>query len=227
MLSGTTKTTTTAPAPSPFSLDERVTPVRGGLFTGGMLLGVLLFGIGAAVARLGLSEPIEYRDMGGWIWLFIGLALVVAGGAVFVLALSSLWSLARYEVKARQLWTEQVLSERQQHGGVITQESETEWTLSASDPRDLLLVAIACYWQSKYRGQDAPWSVRSLRRLEISDGQGSTFIGEASEAQARQLAEVLSQARIISGRREKSAGRLAVADADELLELVVPMLRKV
>jgi len=226
MMQGTTRTTTTAPAPAPFNLDDRIDRGRAILWVIGMVVGVIIFSIGAGVAgALGLAEDPESRSLGGWVALVAGAALGLAGAAVFVLSLWSLWSLVSYEINARRTWQAQILEERRAAGGVVRVESESEWNLTASDPRDLLLVAIACYWQAQ-RGTPAPWSVRNMRRLEISTGSGSTLIGEASEDQARAFAQLLERAGIITGRRERSAGELAINTADELIERIMPLLRK-
>jgi hypothetical protein len=209
-----------APAALPFDLNDRTGPVRAGLLAGGMVAGAIVAGLGLALCRLGL-EP---RDLGAWAWLLAGGGVAIAGGAVFILSFVALAALVWYELDSRRTWTKQALWERQQLRGAVTQETIRESDLRMEDPRHVLAAALALYWQARYSDRAAPWSVRELRRLEVSTSRRATLIGTCNETQARQLGELLARAGIIAGRRERSAGYLAVADADELLERLMPQL---
>jgi uncharacterized membrane protein len=209
-----------APAALPYDLDQQTTPVRAGLLAGGMVAGAVVCGAGLALTRLGA----ELRDVGAWAWVLMGGGLALAGLVVFVLALVALVALVWYELESRRRWTQQAIWERQQSRGLMVQETFRESDLRVDDPRHVLAAAVALYWQARYADQQTPWSVRELRRLELSTARRSTLIATCSEAQARQLGELLSRAGVLSGRRERVAGFLAVADADELLERLVPVL---
>lgn len=225
MMHGRDITRVTTPAPPPVSLDDRIDPVRAALFVGGAVLGAALFGVGVAVCRLGLASSAEARDLGGWAWLFVGAAVALAGAAVWALAMWALWALVSYEIAARRIWQDQILHERRAAGGLVTEERVSEWALRVDDPRHLLLAAIGIYWQARYAGESTPWSVRSLRRLELVNRRGSTLLGTCTEDQARALGDQLVRAGILTGRGPRAAGDLAVSNADELLERIVPLLR--
>lgn len=226
MLHNREYTKVSAPAPPPVDLNDKTTPARAALLAGGMVVGAVLFGLGVALTRLGDVGPGELRDVGGWAWLLMGAAIAVAGGVVFGLSLVALVTLVWYELESRRTWQAQVLWERRQHLGLVTQETYRSTDLVVSDPRHVLAAAVALYWQARYRQQDRPWSVRELRRLEVFTDRSATLIGTCSEHQARQLADVLTRAGIIAGRGPRSAGELAVTDADELLERLMPVLAR-
>lgn len=211
---------TITPAPLPYNIDDRATPARAGLMAAGMVAGSLLAGVGLAITRLGAGAA----DVGAVAWLCAGGGLAVAGATLFLLALVALVALVWYELQARRVWTQQALWERRQLGGATVTETMRESDLQINDPRHILAAAVAIYWQARYAGQHTPWSVRELRRLEVSTTRRATLVATCGESQARALADMLTAAGIIRGRRERAAGELAVADADELLERLMPAL---
>lgn len=219
-LQGQSERTVTQVAPSPVDLNQRLDIPRAGMSVAGVVIGALLFAAGAGLYSLGAGRPVEYRGAGGWIATITGGGLSIAGAGVFVLAFWYLAGIVRYELKARWIWTEQQLKERNEQGGLIIEEERTSWALHVDNPDDMILIAIYIYMQAR-AGRRWPWSVDSLKGdLYLDNGNKARLLGTLSEHEARKVGQELVRMGVVRGRSERSAGVLAVDNADQLLERV-------
>ena len=78
-LNGTTERTTVQPAPLPVNLDQRLDVHRAGFSIAGLLIGAVLFMIGAGLWSWGNRTSMEYRGAGGWTLTITGGGLALAG----------------------------------------------------------------------------------------------------------------------------------------------------
>lgn len=217
-LNGTTERTTVQPAPLPVNLDQRLDLHRAGFSIAGLLIGAVLFMIGAGLWSWGTRTSMEYRGAGGWTLTITGGGLALAGAGVFVLAFWYLASIVRYEMQARWLWTRQSISERQDQGGLIIEEERTDWSLRVDEPRDMLLILIYIYLEVR-AGKRTPWSIDNLTgSLFLGDERQKRLLGTVSEHQARAVGRELTRLGLVQNRAEKSAGQWAARNADELIE---------
>lgn len=224
-MNGRTTTRTTVPAIGPMDMNSgrpqwaELAPLFGLL-----LVAVLPMGVGGAliIAVWPQFEWTPWNALGA----FVGGAVVFASGSFFwTLRGAVVRSISSYYQRLDDYHTANL--EALSIQPVVELEEVSEWSLRSDDPRHLLLFAIGIYWQTTRRNQAAPWSVTNAKRVELHSDRGTTLLGETTEQQARQLADLLSRAGVITGRSERKAGQLAVADADELLERVIPLLRRV
>lgn len=218
-LNGTTERTTVQPAPLPVDLDQRLDTHRALLSIAGLVIGAILFMIGAGLWSWGTQTAIEYRRAGGWTLTIAGGGLSVAGTGVFVLAFWYLASIVRYEMRSRWLWTRQSLQERQEpQGGLIIEEERTDWSLRVDEPRDFLIILIYIYLRVR-AGERTPWSIDSLSgSLFLGDARQKRLLGTVSEHQARAVGRELMRLGLVQNRAEKSAGQWVPRTADELID---------
>jgi hypothetical protein len=224
-MQGITERTTTQPASTPVDLNQRLDMSRAALSIAGIVVGTVLFAAGAGLFSAGASSDPGYRSAGQWIAFIAGGGLALAGIGIFVLSFVYLKGIVSYEIKARWIWTHQHLQERQQQGGVVIEEERTEWSLRVENEDDFLLIAIYVYLQAQ-AGKRQPWSNDNLAgELFLDSGNKARLIGVLSEHEARKAGAELARRGIVHGRAQKSAGALAVSNADELLELVIKGMR--
>lgn len=227
MLSGRSQTTLTAPAAPPVNLEPHLDWRAALLHLGGAAICALL-GFGAAqLARAALDTPFGEPDGARWLTALFAGAFAFGGAFAAYRLLRSFLSEIESVRLRRQDWHNAALDTWYANAGQVVEETQTEWALRSDDPRHVLLFAMVCYWQATRRRQAAPWSIQQARRFELHDDRGATLIGETSEDQARLFGDLLARAGIIVGRGERKAGQLAVATADELLDRIVPLLRRI
>lgn len=226
MLRGTTERTITQPAPAPVALEPKHEPLTLIVHVGGALVCALLFWVswqGVAWALDAMGERNGFwRPLGG----------VLAAGAVVCGTGWGGWRLWHSFIaeiedvrQRRRDWHEQMLDERRNAGGLIVDHEVTEWTLQATNLRDILLVALYVHWQVQ-RGVDRPWSVRKLSdTLYLGDSRHGRLIGELTQSEAEKMGAIMAQVGLIRGRSEKTAGQWNAESADDVLDRIVKGVR--
>jgi hypothetical protein len=100
------------------------------------------------------------------------------------------------------------------------QERETEvriWELSANTPRDVLLVALAVWYQVQ-QGEAHAYTVRGLTGpLWL----GNIRLGDVNTTQAQRTAKALAQVGLIEGRTGTRSGEWTAQSADEVIMRVL------
>lgn len=211
-------------------VEERALALRGGLVLGARLLAVLI-AIGA-VSCLGPLGPLAREASFAWIdasrWLlaavllgWTALRLYLFAGVIDAETRNAAANVSAYI----QEWQDATLAAYTGARGLVETRSYTETDLRVSNPAQFIAAAVAVFLAAR-RGQKA-WTVERLREgLYLNDSGGATFLGRFTEDEALAFAQALASARVIEGRRPKVAGQLADVTAEQYLERIVPLARK-
>lgn len=202
-------------------------------------------------ARLKLSEAIQLFGyallallvgaIGGWLalaalpsgaadWSKLRLVVFVFGGGVVVVSVWLSVSVCRLMVESWHaylewcwMYAEVDVAGRQASGNTERETETVVWELGTTTPRDVLLVALAVYWQQKEGKQNA----HTVRALQGDKWIAGVRLGDVNTTQAGKLSKALRQIGLVTEAGERSAGTWQAGSADDVLELVAANWQKV
>ena len=172
------------------------------------MLCVVVAGIGFGI--IVLSWPASEYDMNGWRLLGIvaGLSLAFAGGSFFwTLRTAILRGIRMYYLRVDD-WHNAVLEKYIEGEGAVQIQQVTEWHLTTTDARHMLLLLLYVYLNNQQP------SIRNLTNgpLLVRAKHRAFSLGAMSQDQATEALELFSRAGIIVDRAPKTAGKLAMLD---------------
>lgn len=193
----------------------------------------------AAVSGLGALAPLVARlwwlggaPDGPWIdalrWLVFALAFASAGWWLHQFAESTGATITNAQADYGTYideWQRAALDAYKSTRGQVETRTYTETDLRVSHPKDFLAAAVATFLSA--RSGEKSYTVEALKRgLYLGDGGGSVLIGRFTEAEAMAFGKALAEARVIVGRRPKSAGQLAEMDLETFVVALLPKIRQ-
>lgn len=207
---GRTTTTISAPAAAPVDLNEAGRPNWRELapLFGVMMLALVPVGIGALL--IVAVWPQQEYEMNGWraVGIVFGGLLAFGGGSWF-------WALRgvvpmgirRYYARVDD-WHLAVLEKYEQSDGRVLAQQVSEWSLTTTDARHVLLLLLYVYLSGK-----AP-SIRGLTEgpLLVRAGHRAWSLGTISQDSAADALNLLARAGVLLERDARRSGRLAVMD---------------
>lgn len=207
---GRQTTTFTAPANAPIDLNSAGKPDWRELapLFGLIVLCVIVAGIGLSI--MVAVWPRDELSMNGWRLLGIigGGGLTFAGGSFFwTLRTSVLYGIRHYYSRVND-WHEAVLDKYVNGDGQMQVQQVTEWHLTTTQPRHMLLLLLYVYLNN------ATPSIRGLTNgpLLVKAGHRAFSLGAMTQDAASEALEMFSRAGIILDRNSRTAGKLAMLD---------------
>lgn len=221
---GRQTTTFTAPANSPIDLNSAGKPDWRELapLFGLIVLCVIVAGIGLSIVVA--VWPRDELSMNGWRALGIigGGGLTFAGGSFFwTLRTSVLYGIRHYYARVDD-WHNAVLDKYVAGEGQVQVQQVTEWHLTTTDPRHMLLLLLYVYLNN------ATPSIRQLTAgpLLVKAKHRAFSLGAMTQDAASEALELFSRAGIILERGPKTAGKLALMDFKTAANKVLVELSK-
>lgn len=207
---GRQTTTFTAPANAPVDLNAAGKPDWRELAP---LFGLVVLCV--VVAGLGLTLvvavwPRDEYSMNGWrlAGVVLGGSLAFAGGSFFwTLRTSILRGIQHYYMRIHD-WHEAVLDKYVNGEGQMMVQQVTEWHLTTTQPRHMLLLLLYVYLTGKNP------SIRMLTNgpLLVQAGHRAFSLGAMTQDEAGEALNLLARAGIIMDRGPKTTGKLAMLD---------------
>lgn len=215
---GFTSSEKRVPVEPAMQLDVGRLTITEALAVGGVALAALF------VAALGgllawAAGPRGWETLGGigglrfWVWLFGTLVSLVSFWLGVVVVRLTVRSWNRYEQRLQE-WHDAAVAAFEDSEGQAVETTVTRWELSASVPRDVLLVALAVHSQVQAGERNA----HTVRALGGDLWLGGLRLGDV--AQAERMSRTLADLGLIEGKAQRKAGEWVPSSADEVLTLV-------
>jgi hypothetical protein len=174
----------------------------------------------------GPSSAETLANLGGfrfWVWFFgtsVGLVAFGLGTAVVVLTVRS-W--LRYENRLEE-WHNVAIDAVIDNDGIEVSRTMTQWELSTTNPRDVLLVALAVH----ARHMAGESNAHTVRELSGAVWLENIRLGDIASGQGERFSKTLSELGLVKGKAPRKAGDWAVDGGPEkVIEIVATNWSKV